>query len=250
MQAIDAICKSKSSSESAPWEIGEARKKWISQSCRFASSGESQQQQQGRISPFRRSRAAATGVSPSRGRPHHPFQSARFNLHTIGHGNNIQHNNSNNNSAVEKTLYIDTGSTVKLCSSMLDSEETVVDEELDRRRGKEDSPTMLDSSINDDDSTKQILVVDDDDDGGGSVLCPLPPPLPKSPSESWLWRALPLVSVKNPLPLGLGAYSQSKRHDSCTTTSANNHNTKWETIVKTSNLLDDHVRCSQVIQPH
>lgn len=76
-----------------------------------------------------------------------------------------------------------------------------------------------------------------------SVISSQPPPLPKSPSESWLWRTLPSVSSKKLLAgsnLGNKLYHkpQSPR------TSAS---TKWETIVKSSNLRHDHVRYSEVM---
>ncbi|CAL5346189.1 unnamed protein product [Camellia sinensis] len=64
----------------------------------------------------------------------------------------------------------------------------------------------------------------------GSMLSPLPPPLPKSPSESWLWRTLPSISLRHP----------KKQHGK-----ASNTGTKWETIVKTSNVHHDHVRYSE-----
>lgn len=96
-----------------------------------------------------------------------------------------------------------------------------------------------DSKIN----AQQIVSVNDSGKYADSVVSPLPPPLPKSPSESWLWRALPLVSVKNSfLHSSQGTQSPAKRHD-CNATSGN---LKWETIVKTSNLHHDHVRYSQV----
>ncbi|CAJ1961922.1 unnamed protein product [Sphenostylis stenocarpa] len=101
-----------------------------------------------------------------------------------------------------------------------------------------------DSKIN----TQQIVLANDSRKySAESVVTPLPPPLPKSPSESWLWRALPLVSVKNSfLPSSQGSQSQAKRHDSNTTSGI----LKWETIVKTSNLHHDHVRYSQEIPTH
>ncbi|QHO14708.1 hypothetical protein HN51_030243 [Arachis hypogaea] len=74
---------------------------------------------------------------------------------------------------------------------------------------------------------------------------PLPPPLPKSPSESWLWKALPLVSAKNSF-LHLNQ-SNAKRQDSNT---ASSNIIKWETIVKTSNLHHDHVRYTQELITH
>ncbi|THG08033.1 hypothetical protein TEA_011867 [Camellia sinensis var. sinensis] len=67
----------------------------------------------------------------------------------------------------------------------------------------------------------------------GSMLSPLPPPLPKSPSESWLWRTLPSISLRHP----------KKQHGK-----ASNTGTKWETIVKTSNVHHDHVRYSEAAE--
>lgn len=65
-------------------------------------------------------------------------------------------------------------------------------------------------------------------------LSPLPPPLPKSPSESWLIRTLPSVSSKHSSTsrpsLGTRAtpgVQASKTHST---------DPKWETIVRTSNV--------------
>ncbi|KAK3027922.1 hypothetical protein RJ639_040605, partial [Escallonia herrerae] len=83
---------------------------------------------------------------------------------------------------------------------------------------------------------------DQADPGVGTVRSPLPPPLPKSPSESWLWRTLPSVSLRNPFSHShLGNQLHSKKHGQKTST----NDTKWETIVKTSNLRHDHVRYSE-----
>ncbi|XP_047173134.1 uncharacterized protein LOC124841014 [Vigna umbellata] len=101
-----------------------------------------------------------------------------------------------------------------------------------------------DSKIN---GQQIVLVNDSGKHSSDSVVSPLPPPLPKSPSESWLWRALPLVSVKNSfLHSSQGTQSQAKRDDS----NATSGNLKWETIVKTSNLHHDHVRYSQELPTH
>lgn len=255
-KAIDAIYKNKSSSEAASMDIREVRKKWMSQSCRFTyNSGESQQQE--RLSPFRRSRAAAAGVSPCRSRPQYPLRGAKvlsdfreaenisrsnryLNFQSRSHGIG---NNQENNSTVEKTLYIDSASTVKLKQSS--SSHSFSPESCPHGRQLQglEEKNMLDSDI----TNKQIVIADgySENDVGESVLCPLPPPLPKSPSESWLWRALPLVSVRNPLHhSNLSTHSQSISQDSHTTPG---NNTKWETIVKTSKLHDDHVRYSQEI---
>ncbi|XP_059669777.1 uncharacterized protein LOC132314990 isoform X2 [Cornus florida] len=71
----------------------------------------------------------------------------------------------------------------------------------------------------------------------GSLQSLLPPPLPKSPAESWLWRALPSISSQNSFSnLQSGSQFHPKRQ--CSNTFSND--TKWETIVKTYNLHCDH----------
>nr|KYP50379.1 hypothetical protein KK1_027856 [Cajanus cajan] len=257
-KAWDAIHKNKSGSGAASPDAQEGRKKWSIESNRFTYSG--------RLSPFRRSRAAATGISPSRNRPQSPFRGAKvlgdskepesykfskvkFHSGALGNVQDVlltqgpKRTSYSGSLTIEKTLYIDTASTAKLSSlnvSSLDNKRRVdtMVAELDRR-GKERT-FAEDSKTN----TQQIVLANDPGkDGAESGVSPLPPPLPKSPSESWLWRALPLVPVKNSfLHSSQGTQSQAKRHDSNTTSG----NLKWETIVKTSNLHHDHVRYSQV----
>ncbi|XP_050224737.1 uncharacterized protein LOC126674344 [Mercurialis annua] len=72
---------------------------------------------------------------------------------------------------------------------------------------------------------------------------PLAPLLPKTPSESWLWRTLPSMSSQN---LYRGTSFQSKRQDPKTSSAT----TKWENIVKSSYLHHDHVRYSEELFPH
>lgn len=69
------------------------------------------------------------------------------------------------------------------------------------------------------------------------------PPLPKSPSESWLWCTLPSVSSKR-LLAGSNLGNQWYHNPQSPKTSVS---TKWETIVKSSNLRHDHVRYSEVM---
>lgn len=62
---------------------------------------------------------------------------------------------------------------------------------------------------------------------------PAPPPLPKSPSDSWLWRTLPSMTTKNPsLRPYLGAATNPVNH--CSKAPASDM--KWETIVKTTKV--------------
>lgn len=280
--------------------------------------------QPGRLSPFRR--AAAAGISPCRSRPQSPFRGARLpgdskepenyqasklKFQKKGHGSNQEEKSQEAKISpiVEKTLYIDTASTVKLSSGNLSSVDIkgridTMTEDLDRIRGKVNgssvkssqeikqheglegrdmlnsaapagsidattlsnilhkrsqeikaetirlyaSSQLLQGTSGEDSNirNREIVVAENVGNGGtDSNVSPLPPPLPKSPSESWLWRALPLVSIKNSfLHSNQGAQSHAKRQNSTNIASSNS---KWETIVKTSNLHHDHVRYSQVI---
>ncbi|KAF8026367.1 hypothetical protein BT93_F2993 [Corymbia citriodora subsp. variegata] len=72
-----------------------------------------------------------------------------------------------------------------------------------------------------------------------------PLPLLKSPSESWLWRTLPSIPSRHPLS-HLTTTTHSKKQDA----KVSGTDTKWETIVKTSNLHHDHVRYSQELISH
>ncbi|KAL5188177.1 hypothetical protein HKD37_05G013704 [Glycine soja] len=320
-KAWDAINKSKSSSRAASPDKQDVRKKWTSESSRYTYSGELKKL--GRLSPFRRSRAASAGVSPFQSKPQPPFPGAKLlgdskqddNNHSgklkfpsRGHSSiqevlsqGAKRSYSFGSLTVEKTLYIDTASTIKSsCSSSHSLGNTIVvgkdrtflldsfrdmkhlealEENLDSQvlnpvdansptlssmlhlMAKEDKAERLaaDQEINQESmslqlvpssfdkdaeiSKQQIVVVDDSGKVGNEyVLHPLAPPLPKSPSESWLCRALPLVSSKNSFPLSnQGTHSQAKRQGFSRASSY----TKWETIVKSSNLNHDHVTCSK-----
>lgn len=83
--------------------------------------------------------------------------------------------------------------------------------------------------------------------GGSADYTPLPVPLPKAPSESWLSRALPAVASRNSFSKsynGTGFNYPKKQEPKIPAT-----DTKWETIVKTSYLHHDHFRYSEVISP-
>ncbi|KAF5943852.1 hypothetical protein HYC85_017929 [Camellia sinensis] len=92
-------------------------------------------------------------------------------------------------------------------------------------------------------NNEHILKADDQGSPNvGSSLSSLPPPLPKSPSESWLCRTLPSISFQHPLShSGLGTQFHHKMRHAKVPSSG----TKWENIVKTSNGHHDHVRCSK-----
>ncbi|XVE88211.1 hypothetical protein DITRI_Ditri19aG0050700 [Diplodiscus trichospermus] len=73
------------------------------------------------------------------------------------------------------------------------------------------------------------------------------PPLPKSPSESWLWRTLPSVTPRNSFSQSRNGtrFNPKKKEPKRPAT-----DTKWETIVKTSYLHHDHVRYSEELVTH
>ncbi|XWS12510.1 hypothetical protein CRYUN_Cryun37aG0095400 [Craigia yunnanensis] len=98
-------------------------------------------------------------------------------------------------------------------------------------------------------------LTDDDDLGAAdegeakasSDYSPLPPPLPKTPSESWLWRALPSVTSRNSFSQ---SYNDTRFNPKKQETKIPVTDTKWETIVKTSYLHHDHVRYSEELVAH
>ncbi|KAI3848446.1 hypothetical protein MKX03_007784 [Papaver bracteatum] len=76
-----------------------------------------------------------------------------------------------------------------------------------------------------------------ENEGNLSLVCflgPLPPPLPKSPSESWLLRTLPSVSSRNAAQFSRKKPLQRFSNDP-----------KWETIVKTSYVNNSNSRFSE-----
>ncbi|GKU92358.1 hypothetical protein SLEP1_g6096 [Rubroshorea leprosula] len=73
------------------------------------------------------------------------------------------------------------------------------------------------------------------------------PPLPKTPSESWLGRTLPSVGLQNPFKR---TYTGTQFHPKKEEPKAASTNDKWETIVKTSHLHHDHVRYSEELVTH
>ncbi|KAL5576525.1 hypothetical protein UlMin_018224 [Ulmus minor] len=87
-----------------------------------------------------------------------------------------------------------------------------------------------------------ILKEDSENVNSSLVPSPLPPPLPKSPSESWLWRTIPSISLRNPISsMSFGAKMHTKKLESKTSSAS----IKWETIVKSSKLHHDHARYSE-----
>ncbi|CAI9087267.1 OLC1v1021301C1 [Oldenlandia corymbosa var. corymbosa] len=75
-----------------------------------------------------------------------------------------------------------------------------------------------------------------------ALQSPLAPPLPKSPSESWLWRTIHLRIPFSPSHHGKNFHIKKDQKASVP---------KWETMVKSSNLSDNHSRYSEVFTlPH
>ncbi|KAF8391222.1 hypothetical protein HHK36_023524 [Tetracentron sinense] len=84
------------------------------------------------------------------------------------------------------------------------------------------------------------------DDQGNSYVSTfqslLRPPLPNSPSESWLRRTLPSISSRNP---SLESYLSGQVHPRNQVPKTSFTDPKWETIVKTSNVHHGHLRFSE-----
>ncbi|KAK3206884.1 hypothetical protein Dsin_020930 [Dipteronia sinensis] len=96
-------------------------------------------------------------------------------------------------------------------------------------------------------SEKNLQIVDPGYIDNGFEQSPLPPPLPKTPSESWLWRTLPSVSSRNPFSLSnVGTRFNLRKQDATPPLT----DTKWETIVKTSYSHHDHSRYSEELTTH
>ncbi|XP_020527979.1 uncharacterized protein LOC18442121 isoform X2 [Amborella trichopoda] len=73
---------------------------------------------------------------------------------------------------------------------------------------------------------------------------PLPPPLPKSPSESWLWRTLPSISSSHLSSLPSVSFQKKQRH----AFKESPVDPKWERIVKSSAPQRNHLRFSSEVQ--
>lgn len=71
---------------------------------------------------------------------------------------------------------------------------------------------------------------------------PAPPPLPKSPSDSWLCRTLPSLSTKNASSRSYVGTGISPNNQSCKPLSTD---PKWETIVKTTKGHQQHLRYTE-----
>lgn len=73
---------------------------------------------------------------------------------------------------------------------------------------------------------------------------PTPPPLPKSPSDSWLCRTLPSMSSRNAVHSnGIGTHPRNHQNFKTQSTDA-----KWEMIVKTTNIHHHNFRYAEVLE--
>ncbi|CAH9141557.1 unnamed protein product [Cuscuta epithymum] len=129
----------------------------------------------------------------------------------------------------KKTVYVDSVQKVEVPSSIVAAVSLQSKSKLigNVTKGKKDDHLMRD----DDDAKCEVTTTTTTPDS------PLPPPLPKMPSESWLWRrtspAIPLQNVKN---------QRSKSSNKAAPS-------KWESIVKSSFLHRDHARYSEELIP-
>ncbi|KAL5053779.1 hypothetical protein RYX36_034461 [Vicia faba] len=233
-KAWDAIHKSKSSSgasESKRYNTYSAEPNQISRLASFRRSGAAS------VSSFQ-SNSQSTAEN-NQSKKHESFQE----LQSQG----SKRSSNSRNLSIEKTLYSDTCSTkVKIPSSnsIIKAERLITDQENNQESM---SLQLVQSSFDKDTNinSNQIVVVDGSEKTDHKcVMHLLSPPLPKSPSESWLCRALPLVSFKNSLAYSSRGTQQSHAAKMIGYSRASGYS-KWETIVKTSNLHHDHECCSQ-----
>ncbi|KAL6992401.1 hypothetical protein U1Q18_010510 [Sarracenia purpurea var. burkii] len=169
---------------------------------------------------------------------------------------------------VEKRLYIDSVDIVKLqlsetissgAENLKDSSGKTFASSVDgntssalisnvRRRAGGVESLSIDHAQNQQSGSLDCSKADDQGNHNvSSMLSTLPPPLPKSPSESWLWRTVPSTALRHPFSRStpLSQFDPRKKHSK-----ASNMGTKWETIVKTSNVHHDHVRYSEELVAH
>eukprot|EP00268_Persea_americana_P040062 TRINITY_DN3973_c0_g1_i2.p1 TRINITY_DN3973_c0_g1~~TRINITY_DN3973_c0_g1_i2.p1 ORF type:complete len:708 (-),score=159.26 TRINITY_DN3973_c0_g1_i2:574-2697(-) len=138
------------------------------------------------------------------------------------------------------------------------SEDSIVGASLYSREGSKDkdgfvpeakslecSKVLINSSPGSD--MPEPLDVDEGDSYTSFLQSPLPPPLPKSPSESWLCRTLPSVSSMDSSSRSyLGVQFRSRKQ----LLKASPVDPKWETIVKTNNAQQRHLRFSEELKIH
>ncbi|MQM18029.1 hypothetical protein Taro_051013 [Colocasia esculenta] len=94
------------------------------------------------------------------------------------------------------------------------------------------------------DVPRHLRAEDQGKNGVNAMRALLPPPLPKSPSESWLWRTLPSVASKNSAPLSLLGIQHypKKQVDRASLTDP-----KRETNIKKSGVTKRQMRFADVL---
>ncbi|KAB1210223.1 hypothetical protein CJ030_MR6G003914 [Morella rubra] len=280
--AWDAVDQPKLRYGARSGELHKVAKKQTGESSRFTHSGELQTT--GRLSPYRCSRGAGvspyrneTPRSPFRGVGFLGIPKDVENVKANRFGQYIEGSNKNKqvlgsiSPAVEKILYVDAVNIPEVSSLSKGSTDSAVSIDADlsptpaisHQRGQEATMegsgqsqglekrsssfecSKLTSEGNLNIGSYQILKADEIGNANASdEQCPVRPPLPKSPSESWLWRTLPSISSGNPFShLKLGTPTLLRKQDPKTSSP----NAKWETIVKSSRLHHDHVRYSEVM---
>ncbi|MED6216423.1 hypothetical protein PIB30_007767 [Stylosanthes scabra] len=226
-KAWGSIQKSKS-------ERQESSRKWRSESERFSYSGESERKQlggSGRISSFRRSRTSFQSKP-------HPLFPRHASATTSS--SSVSCSADTTTQRTEDTMTMFDAKTVLLASKENNQEQ---EDKAQRLTTDQESMSLLlvqssfekETKIDNSNSNKQIVAVDHPF-GGEADLIPAPL-LPKSPSDSWLRRALPLVYMKN------SGFPHSNGENKFL--NASSRFVKWETKVKTWNMHDGHANCCQ-----
>ncbi|XP_011085987.1 uncharacterized protein LOC105167851 isoform X2 [Sesamum indicum] len=122
------------------------------------------------------------------------------------------------------------------------------DIKLNRRLYQESRPLEFTAKVPSDTKSgikdgNNLASYDQKDTDPAPLKPPLPPPLPKSPSESWLWRTAPSIYSGYPFSKSQNGIRKKRDQKGYIT------DTKWESIVKTSNLRHDDVLHSEGASP-
>ncbi|ESQ52012.1 hypothetical protein EUTSA_v10016475mg [Eutrema salsugineum] len=151
-------------------------------------------------------------------------------------------------SIMEKTLYVDTENCPKTSNDegnsnvkILPETMEIISEEPEMAGKKPKAVLELQAleTLSISSGIKKMKAEELEKNNSGCDLSPLALPTPKKPSDSWLFRNLPLVSSK--IPSRRYLFHPQKKDLEENSTSV----TKWETIVKTSCMQRDHIRYSE-----
>ncbi|CAH2034278.1 unnamed protein product [Thlaspi arvense] len=143
-------------------------------------------------------------------------------------------NGSSSSSLLEKTVYVDTENS-PTTNDQQNSNVVITPREADMAGNKPDA--NLD---------REAIVKGDElgEINSGPDRCRLAPPSPKKPSESWLLHNMPSATSE----ITSRRYPFRPQKQDLEENSKNV--TKWETIVKTSNMHRDHIRYSEELVAH